>query len=65
MSNKRTTQTVTSWPNITFWSEGKTNSMTKEEFEEFKSRTIWPNGVDEMLASFAYEAVMEKKVNRL
>lgn len=64
MGEKRSpTKTVTSWPNITFWSEGKTNSMTREEFEDFKSRTVWPNGVDEMRIRLAYDAV--KKENLL
>lgn len=64
MEKKRNpTKTITSWPNITFWSEGKTNSMNKQEFEEFKSRTVWPNGVDEMRVRMAYEAVMERKIS--
>lgn len=61
MGDKRSpTKTVTSWPNVTFWSEGKTNSMNKEEFEEFKSRTVWPNGVGEMRVRDAYNTVMER-----
>ena len=66
MGDKRSpTKTVTSWPDITFWSEDQSVSMNKEEFEEFKSRTVWPNGVDKFLIRIAYERALEAQKNDL
>ncbi len=44
MSNKkRQTKTNNSQPTITYWSEGKINSMNQEQFDNWKKKTPWPN----------------------
>ena len=44
MSNKkRQTKTNNSQPTITYWSEGKINSMNQEQFNNWKKKTPWPN----------------------
>ena len=46
-----------------FWSQDGSVCMNEEEFAEFKSRTVWPNGVDEMLIKIHYDRLMKKMAN--
>ncbi len=60
MSNKkRQTKANNSQPTITYWSEGKINSMNQEEFDNWKKKTPWPNDSLKILVDAALSR-MEK-----
>ena len=61
MSNKkRQTKTNNSQPTITYWSEGKINSMNQEQFDNWKKKTPWPNDSLKILV----DAVLSRKENK-
>ena len=62
MSNKkRQTKTNNSQPTITYWSEGKVNSMNQEEFDNWKKKTPWPNDSLKILVDAALSRKESKK----
>ncbi len=48
-------------PTVTFWSEGKTNSMNQEEFDNWKKNTPWPNDSLKILVDAALSRIENKK----
>ncbi|MCZ8490548.1 hypothetical protein [Lactococcus lactis] len=64
MSNKkRQTKTNNSQPTITYWSEGKINSMNQEEFDNWKKKTPWPNDSLEILVDAALSRMEKNNEN--
>lgn len=60
MGNKKgQTKANNSQPTITYWSEGKINSMNQEEFDNWKKKTPWPNDSLKILVDAALSR-MEK-----
>ena len=48
-------------PTVTFWSEGKTNSMNQEQFDNWKKKTPWPNDSLKILVDAALSRKESKK----
>ena len=48
-------------PTVTFWSEGKTNSVNQEQFDNWKKKTPWPNDSLKILVDAALSRKESKK----